>query len=173
MFNPLTVWFCHRRSGDVAAVVLEVRNMAGESHSYLLSTDAGLDEGCLSASFDKQFYVSGFVGMDARYECCVLDPGDHISVSIREFEHEEETLRAEWYGRRVPLTDASLLYNLVRFPLMTFKITASIYWQALRLLAKGVPVHRKEGVSPLELTYAGVARRERQSAGRSRNGANR
>ena len=173
VFNPLTVWFCHRRSGEVAAVVLEVRNMVGESCSYLLSIDSGLEEGRLVAGFDKRFYVSGFVGMDARYECRLLDPGDHISVSVREFEGDEETLRAEWYGRRVALTDASLVYNLVRFPLMTFKITASIYWQALRLIAKGVTVHRKEGASTLELTYAGVAHRERQSAGRSGSGANR
>jgi DUF1365 family protein len=56
---------------------------------------------------------------------------------------------------------------------MTFKITASIYWQALRLLGKGLPVHRKERVPPLELTYAGAARREPQSGGSSGSGANR
>lgn len=173
VFNPLTVWFCQRRSGDVAALALEVRNMTGESHCYLLSADARPDQGCLSASFDKRFYVSGFIGMDARYDFRVLDPGDRMSVAVREFERGDETLRAAWSGRRVPLTDASLLYAFVRFPLMTFKITASIYWETLRLLGKGLPVHRKEGASPLEPTYAGAARRERQSGGSSGNGATR
>ena len=122
VFNPLTVWFCHRRSGDVAAVVLEVRNMAGESYSYLLSTDAGLDEGCLSASFDKQFYVSGFVGMDARYECCASIRAITFRFRFASSSTRRRRSVPSGMGRRVPLTDASLLYNLVRFPLMTFKI---------------------------------------------------
>ena len=75
-------------SGDVAAVALEVRNMARKVTAICCLWTNGFDEGLPSASFDKQFYVSGFVGMDARYECCVLEPGDHISVSVREFEHE-------------------------------------------------------------------------------------
>src|SRR4029453_8057216 len=77
VFNPLTVWFCHRRNGEVAALVLEVSNMIHESHCYMLSVDSSRD-GWLSASFDKRFYVSGFVGMDARYECRVLDPGERM-----------------------------------------------------------------------------------------------
>jgi uncharacterized protein len=172
-FTPLTVWFCHERSGDIAALLLEVRNMVGESHGYLLSAEAECERGWWSAGFDKRFYVSGFIGMDARYECRVLDPGDCMSVAVCEFERGEETLRAYWSGHRVPLTDASLLYTLVRFPLMTFRITASIYWQALRLLSKGLPVHRKEDASPLEPTYAGTARREYQSGTSSGKGANR
>jgi DUF1365 family protein len=170
VFNPLTVWFCHQRNGDVAALVLEVSNMTHESHCYMLSVDSERD-GWLSASFDKRFYVSGFIGMDARYECRVLDPGDRMCVRVCEFERGDETLRAAWHGRRVPLTDASLLYTLVRFPLMTFKISAAIYWQALRLIGKGVPIYRKDAASPVEPTYVGTAAREGQSEGSSGSGA--
>jgi len=173
VFNPLTVWFCHRRSGEVAALVLEVSNMARETDSYVLAVDAEGEAGVFSASFDKRFYVSAFIGMDARYEVRVGTPGDRMSVTVREFEHGDETLRAAWYGRWVPLTDASLFLTLVRFPLMTVKISAAIYWQALRLLGKGVPVHQKEAASPFEPSYAGTARRERQPARSSGNGANR
>ena len=165
VFNPLTVWYCYHRSGRLAALVLEVSNMAHQSHSYLLSVDSGHGDGWISASFAKQFYVSGFIGMDARYEVRVLDPGDRMGVAVREFEHADETLIAAWDGRRVALTDASLLYTLARFPLMTFKISAAIYWQALRLISKKVPLYPQDTAPHLELTYAGAAHHDvRQAA---------
>jgi uncharacterized protein len=167
VFNPLTVWFCYQPGGGVAALVLEVSNIAHQSHSYVLSVDGHSSEGWICADFAKRFPVSGFIGMDARYRCRVLAPGDRMCVSVREFEHGDETLTAAWHGHRIPLTDASLLYALGRFPLMTVKISAAIYWQALRLISKRVPLSPQDAASNLELTYAGVAQREHQADGSS------
>src|SRR5688500_10977206 len=36
VFNPLSVWFCHRRAGGLAGVVYEVNNTFGERHCYVL-----------------------------------------------------------------------------------------------------------------------------------------
>ena len=36
VFNPLSVYFCYRRDGSVAALVHEVSNTFGESHFYVL-----------------------------------------------------------------------------------------------------------------------------------------
>src|SRR6185312_2781298 len=101
VFNPLAIWFCYERSGQLAALVLEVSNLEHESHSYLLSVARQRGGPWISAGFDKKFYVSVFVGMDARYECRVLEPGDRIGVGIHESEHSVETLIATWSGRRV------------------------------------------------------------------------
>ena len=35
-FNPLSIYFCYRRDGALAALLYEVRNTFGERHSYLI-----------------------------------------------------------------------------------------------------------------------------------------
>jgi DUF1365 family protein len=160
VFNPLSVWFCHRRDGTLAALLLEVRNMAHESHSYLLAAGPHDRGQWRAARFAKVFHVSDFAGMDAEYCCRILLPEDHMCVQIREFEDADETLVAVWRGHRAELTDAALLGTLGRFPLMTLKVWAAIYWEALQLIRKGVPRHLHGDAPTRELTYAGSARAE-------------
>ena len=42
---------------------------------------------------------------------------------------------------RVEITGASLARTLAAFPLMPLKVSAAIYWQALRLWLKRLPFH--------------------------------
>ena len=35
-FNPLSIYFCHRRNGSLTAVLYEVSNTFGQRHSYLI-----------------------------------------------------------------------------------------------------------------------------------------
>ena len=141
VFNPLSIWFCHHRSGRLVAVLLQVSNMSGDWHNYLFSADEPGSQ--RSASFEKRFSVSAFTSMNARYECSLEQPHERFDVRVGEFEDGVETLAALWMGERSPMTTRTLVYALARYPLMTFKIWGAIYWQAVRLLAKGVPVHRQ------------------------------
>ena len=43
VFNPLSVFWCHDVDGELVCVVAEVHNTYGESHAYVLRTDA---DGC-------------------------------------------------------------------------------------------------------------------------------
>ena len=36
VFNPLSVWFCHRIDGSLRAMIYEVTNTFGDRHSYLI-----------------------------------------------------------------------------------------------------------------------------------------
>ena len=59
VFNPLTVYFCYRRGGEIAAVLYEVNNTFGERHTYLVPVDAD-GSGPLSHHCEKNLYVSPF-----------------------------------------------------------------------------------------------------------------
>ena len=158
VFNPLTVWFCHDADGTLQAILLEVSNVAGEWHSYLVSAAKGARSSVVRARFDKCFHVSAFIGPDARYECEINEPGESVDVRIREFEKADETLVARWSGQRRPLTAWRLLAVFGRYPFMTFRITAAIYWHAFRLVQKRVPRYaRRDRMPAAGVTYVGVA----------------
>lgn len=137
VFNPLSVWFCHRADGALAATIYEVHNTFGERHSYVLpvSGDA-IEQECA-----KDFYVSPFLSYDCRYGFRITPPGDDVLVSIRESEAGHPVLNAAFAGNRKAFTDAALASAFLRHPLMTLKIMAAIHFEAVRLWLKRVPTH--------------------------------
>ncbi len=138
VFNPLSIWFCRHRDGRLKAIIYEVRNTFGEHHSYVEAVDEDWKEGdALIQSCDKAFYVSPFIGMKARYDFRIKPPGKALSVVIRQQVPEGELLVATQNGKRSKLTSLALLSTLLRYPLMTFKVTGAIHWEALRLWLKG------------------------------------
>ncbi len=76
-FNPISVFWCHRRDGSLAGVVVEVHNTYGDRHAYLVHPDS---QG--RARTAKQMYVSPFHGIDGHYELAVPRPTDRLRVSV-------------------------------------------------------------------------------------------
>jgi DUF1365 family protein len=139
VFNPLTVWFCHE--GDVLhAILYEVHNTFGERRTYVIRVTPGAN--AIEQSCSKELYVSPFAPMACAYKFHIQPPDEKVVVAIDETDPQGLLLKASFAGTRQPLTDASLLRALFAYPLMTLKVTAAIHWEALKLLAKGVPVFR-------------------------------
>ena len=76
-FNPISVFWCHRRDGELAGVVVEVHNTYGDRHAYLVHPD---EQG--RARTEKQMYVSPFHGTDGYYEIAVPRPGRKLHVTV-------------------------------------------------------------------------------------------
>ncbi|MFD2183388.1 DUF1365 domain-containing protein [Rhodoplanes azumiensis] len=137
VFNPLSVYFCRRADGTLAAVLYEVTNTFGERHTYLIPTepDAG---GAVRQECDKLFYVSPFMDMDLRYEFRVSPPSETVGVAIRGVQAGDPMIVAALTGKRRALTDGALLKTFLAHPLVTLKVIAAIHWEALKLWRKGV-----------------------------------
>lgn len=138
VFNPLSVYFCHRADGEIALVIYEVRNTFGGIHSYVLPVRPGeTNTAGIRQQQDKQFYVSPFVEMAARYHFRIQPPAETVRLRILETDHEGPLLSATFSGRRRALTTSALLRAFVALPLVTLKIVAAIHWEALWLWLKG------------------------------------
>jgi DUF1365 family protein len=134
VFNPLSVFYCHGPDGGLRCVVAEVHNTHGERHCYLLRPG---ERG--RAETDKEFYVSPFLTVDGRYRMAFAPPGDRLAVQMALDQDGERVFSASLTGRRLPLTNRSLGRMLVRYPLMTAKVTTLIHLQGLRLHRRGLP----------------------------------
>jgi uncharacterized protein len=135
-FNPLSIYFCHRPDGSLAAVLYEVRNTFGQRHSYLIPVEPR-GEAVIHQHCEKVFYVSPFMDMDLKYAFRISEPGQRVSVAIDTTDKDGLVLTAALAGGRTALTDGQLLRALAEHPAMTLKVIAAIHWQALRLLLKG------------------------------------
>ncbi|MEZ5956900.1 MAG: DUF1365 domain-containing protein [Hyphomonadaceae bacterium] len=137
VFNPLSVYFCDRRDGSIAALVYEVSNTFGENHFYVLPPRVEAN-GDISQSCAKEFFVSPFLEGDLRYEFRITPPGQRVAVAMVVWRGEEVALTASFAGTRRDLTDEQLLRAWFGNPLMTFKVIAGIHWEALAMWLKGV-----------------------------------
>jgi DUF1365 family protein len=144
VFNPLTVYFCYRAEGGLAAVLYEVCNTFNERHTYVIPVEAGTDEGILRHRCAKQMYVSPFMPMDCEYNFRISPPDEDVAINIGESDPDGPLLFATFTGKRRPLSDAGLLSMLLKYPLMTLKVMGGIHWEALKLWWKGVPIYRHQ-----------------------------
>jgi DUF1365 family protein len=137
-FNPLSVYFCYRASGELALLIYEVRNTFGDIHPYVLPVRPHeISEAGVRQRQDKLFYVSPFIEMAKRYHFRVLPPDERVKLRILETDSEGPLLAATFTGRRRALNTRELLRAFFALPLVTIKITAAIHWEALRLWLKG------------------------------------
>jgi len=143
VFNPLSVWFCHRRDGGLATMIYEVTNTFKERHSYVIpvSGEAAGDESIRQAC-DKCFYVSPFMDNDMRYDFTVERPTAAVKVVVGGSDAAGPLIVACFAGEREELTDRALVSAFLRHPLLTLKVVAGIHIEALWLLLKRVGVRR-------------------------------
>jgi hypothetical protein len=135
VFNPLTVYWCHRPDGSPLCVVAEVHNTYGERHCYLLHTD-----GLGRAEVPKEFYVSPFLPMDAEYRMRLPEPGARLDLAVHLLRQGGRPFTATVRGTRRPATARHLLAAAVRHPWSTLAVSAAIRLHGVRLYLRGLPV---------------------------------
>jgi len=152
-FNPLAMYCAYDAEGTLTAVVYQVRNTDGDLTPYV----ANIERDGLRHDTDKTFYVSPFIDAEQRYGFALRPPEDTLSLRIRLDGPSGLTMIATEVGEVRPLTDRTLLKLSFLRPLMSFKITAGIYFEAVKLRIKGAPFFKHPGNGGL---YASPPRRD-------------
>lgn len=140
-FNPLSIFFCHRDDGDLAAIVYQVHNTFAERHSYVIAVEGAGN--AVRQNCRKRFYVSPFLDMDLRYDFRIVGPDSRVAVAIAASGPEGPVLSAVLTGARRPLTDRNLASVFLRIPAVTLKVIAGIHWEALKLWIKRIGFRRR------------------------------
>jgi len=158
--NPVSFYYCFDPTNTyVEAVIAEVNNTPwGEQHLYVIPAAENGNHGRVAADeIDKTFHVSPFMSMEMNYRMAFSKPGEKLGVKIENHSSvgaegdandspsNIKLLDVTMLLNRKPLTTRNLNWMLVKYPLLSFKIFAGIYWQALRLYLKKVPFHSHPG----------------------------
>jgi DUF1365 family protein len=133
-FSPVNFYYLRDASGKFTHMLAEVSNTPwNQRHHYLVDLNEQND--C-----DKAFHVSPFNPIDMTYHWRVAQPNEHLRLLLscsKETKHFEAALDM----KKIPLTSKSLRNSLLAIPSMTIKTIAGIYWQALKLFVKRVPIY--------------------------------
>ncbi|MCI4678355.1 DUF1365 family protein [Rhodoblastus acidophilus] len=155
-FNPLSVFYCRRKSGELAAVLWEVDNTFGERHAYMIPVE-GDGRGEIVQSCGKNFYVSPFMNMALDYRFRLRAPDDLLSLVIEVSDPSGLLLTARYQARREALSDFNLLRRFFATPLLTLRVLGGIHWEALKLWRKGIRLRPKPSPPKDRVTFVRAA----------------
>lgn len=159
-FNPVTFYYLFNAGVEKPAMILaQVNNTPwNERHTYLIHCEE--KTGKANSQFDKKFHVSPFNPLDMEYHWVSSVPAENVLVHMenhgraqnsqdhsgRHFScHMDATLTL----KRQPWSKSLLQKILWLQPWAAIKVPVAIYWQAVRLFIKGVPVYTHQSINPL------------------------
>jgi len=138
IFNPISMYFCYDETGEnVTHVVAEVSNTPWkEQHCYVLKNDKY--HKTISANHTKEFHVSPFMHMNMEYRWNIQPPEESVNIHIENWIKNEKIFDASMYLDKHEISSSNLINILIKFPLMTLKVTTLIHYEALKLWFKGI-----------------------------------
>lgn len=146
-FNPISCYYCYSPAGELQVVVAEVSNTWGQRHCYVLDVKAAraAPGGWWHWETAKDLHVSPFMPIELDYQWRFHAPHHRLHVHMQNRGQDQHGAGAPMFDAtlaltRQPLTRASAARTLLRFPVMTAQVMASIHVEALKLWLKRTPV---------------------------------
>ena len=136
--NPVSFYYCYQPDGvTLHSIVAEITNTPwNEQFSYVLACTQPPHR----FHFDKAFHVSPFMAMDFTYDWRFNAPGERLAAHMANLKEGATVFDSTLILRRREIGTGVLARELLRFPLLTLKVFAAIYFQAAKLWLKHTPV---------------------------------
>lgn len=137
VFNPLSIFWCHDRDGQLRHVIAEVHNTYGGRHACLLPP---ADLPVVTA---KNFYVSPFHQLAGYYLIRAPRPDRELDVTVTLHRDRRQVcpeFTATLRGQRRPATTRQIAMMQIISPLAPMVVAARIRIQGIRLWLRRVPV---------------------------------
>lgn len=147
LFNPVSFFYCHDRENRLQAIIAEVSNTPWrESFCYVMATDPA--QPLQHFELAKAFHVSPFLPQELTYRMRFNQPAETLMVHMEDWQNSTRLFDATLRLTRQPLSAALLRREALSFPFMVSKTVLGIYWQALRLAVKRIPIfdHRTPSI---------------------------
>jgi DUF1365 family protein len=156
LFNPVTFYYCwDEKLEKPVAVMSEITNTPWHerySKAFMWTGSPNRNDRSNHA-FRKEFHVSPFIGMNIAYDWSFDVPGDKMHIDMILREEGEILFTAHLHMQRKVITATRLNWALVRFPFLTLKVTAGIYWHALLLKLKGIHFYKHPKHQTTEISH--------------------
>jgi DUF1365 family protein len=138
-FNPLSVFYCRDADGQPTALLYQVHNTFGESHTYVEPVIEGqAGPAGIRQERDKGFYVSPFMEMDTRYRFRMTLPAEDVKMRILQTDANGPVFSAAFHGEFAPLNTRTLCAAILQTAGNVWKVVAGIHFEALKLWIKGL-----------------------------------
>lgn len=157
VFNPVSFWMVRHPNGKLCAVIAEVNNTFGETHSYVCLPPEGdvIDQDMILRG-EKLFHVSPFLERSGDYAFRFASGARQLGIWIDYFHaNGEKQLATSLIGDLRPLTAAALLEAFITIPFVTIKTVLLIHWQAIKLVWKRIRYINKPPQLPKQTSRAG------------------
>ena len=138
IFNPLSIYYCYNSQHQLVATVSEVTNTPWGERFWYVNEYAPHDAVCRHQCA-KQFHVSPFMEMEQTYQWRMTRPGKRLSVHLASQDNDGRMFESTLVLKHRAMHVSLIPRLLSRWSVMTLRITAAIYWQAVRLWLKRIP----------------------------------
>ena len=140
MMNPIAIFSCYGKQGDLQAVALQVTNTPwGEQCLYMLRADPKAAK--QHFRFNKSMHVSPFHPMDMSYVCHYMLKDEKLIFHLENHQDDQCVTDATLVMDAQVLDRKKLIESIFLYPYMTGKVYFGIYKQALSLFLKRNPIH--------------------------------